>query len=264
MTNDPSPVVFAGPPDAAEAIVAVPPTARGRVSVACDDAELSYRLLSAPVGTGTTLLRLVLSPTTPPGRYPARIVTEGGDLAAVIAVAERQELSVQPATLQFDLPAGGTGRVDITFHNTGNTPYVPRRAYGVGLLQNGALEAAIGDMLRMPEIRMRETGRSRLEEAGDTLADRYGGTARLVITGLDGPVEPGAYGTATAELQLDRRAQSTRGYHGLWELEGARIPVSVTIGGERERRRGGRADHPTAEQDDTAAEQHDPAAEGPP
>ncbi|HKS46185.1 MAG TPA: hypothetical protein VJT49_13945 [Amycolatopsis sp.] len=222
-------IVFTGPPDALEAIVPVHPAGRKAMRVVArqereQPAAVTARVLTAPVGTEATLVRLVLSPTTPPGRYEVTVAAGDAEFAAVVDVTPQEGAIVQPATPTFVCPLGETARTAVTILNTGNTSITPRLAYAVGLLEDGAVEDAIGVGL---SLRARASGESRFELVGDALADRYGGRARLRITGLDGPIAPGDIAQAVVELSLDDRAQAGRSYHGSWLFEGSTVPVSV-------------------------------------
>lgn len=222
------PILFTGSPDALEAIVPVPSATRRSIRVVSEGDDVPFRALTMPVGADATLVRVVLGTTTAPGEYRARITADGGEFPAIITVIPQPHVSVHPSTLAFDCAPGDVAQMAVTIQNTGNTTVSPRTAYAVGLLEDGSLDTAVTQAL-LP--RTREAGESRFERAGDALADRFAGLARLVVSGLDGPIEPGSTGIATVELRLDERARGGRRYHGLWRFEASKIPVSVTTPG---------------------------------
>jgi hypothetical protein len=225
-TARPAAILLSGPPAAVEGVVPVPALQRKTVRVEFDDGEAlaEARVLTAPAGADSTLVRLVAADTTAPGRYQARVVADGTQLLAEVEVAAEPNVVFTPATLTFRCPPGGTDEVAIVISNLGNVAFEPRREYGFGLLEDGAVETAIGVSLRAERA---GPGDSRVERFGDAVAERYGGLGFLHVVGGPKTIEPGSTVAATVEIRLTEDAKPGRKYHGLWEAEGASVSVSV-------------------------------------
>jgi hypothetical protein len=224
------PIVFRGAPDALEAIVPVPPELRRSIRIDLNETYESGdavvpRLLTSAVDTTTTLVRLVASPTWAPGTYAGRVSSDAGEFEATVEVVPQNILTLRPPSLDFRMSPGTSATIDVLIENTGNVPATLRNVYTVGMLEDDAIDDAIGAGLRMRE---RAPGESRFEVVGDELVSRYAGAARVRIEGLDEPVAPGETSRATVRLSLPRRGQAGRHYDGMLLLEGTRVPVTVT------------------------------------
>jgi hypothetical protein len=229
-TQSKSPISFGGVPGALEAIVPVPPAVRKSIQVVARGKSRDLKdltVLTAPVNAGATLVRVLAAPTTPPGSYQGRVVSEAGEFECTIEVAPQPQVSVQPPTLEFHCPAGGTASANIVVLNTGNTAVSFRKTYAFGLLEEGAVFAGIRRGLAMRE---RAAGESRVEAAGDAIAEGYGGLAKLQLKGA-ADVPPGASAQLTADLRLDERAKGSRRYRGTWVFDGGKLSVFVDTGG---------------------------------
>lgn len=216
-------MVFSGPPEALEAVVDINPSARRAIEVVFDDG-LRCRALGAPAGPDTTLVRLLLDQTTPPGDYRARVVAGERELSALVRVDAQPELSMQPDALVFHPDRDGVAEAEVLIHNLGNTVFTPRVGYAVGILESGALDAAVGQALRAPA---HSAGPSRLSVVGDVLAERHH-SVRVRVRLRDAvSIEAGSSGVGQVELRVGDDVRLRGRHHGVWVLDGLRVPISI-------------------------------------
>jgi hypothetical protein len=219
-----APLQFEGPPDAVEGFVPVDPQRRREVSVSIsgDDGWTPVRVLTAPAGH-QTLVRLVLPADTPSTEFEAAVEAGEDRYPAVVRTTIQAALDCTPAVLDLDVE-GSTATASVAVVNLGNVPVVIPDIAAFGVIQEGALETAIGTALMA-----KETGVERVGRAADALAERHGGLARLAVESGAGPLEPGASTTVRARIHLSDGLTNSRRYHGVWPLATLRIPVSFRI-----------------------------------
>ena len=221
---DVPPVVFSGPAGSPEAIVDVPSDSRQSISVELSgpDGMQPVRALTAAAGAGT-LVRLVIPESTAAGSYDA--VVQVGDLRypGTVEVPEQTALEAVPSTLDL-VATDGVAPVRLTLVNTGNVPIEVRGAYAFGLLEERALEAAIGAGLR-------DTARGvdRLGRMADEVADRHAGLIRVAVTEGAGTLEPDQRVQVVGELRLGDKAQADHRYTGTWPIGPLRLAVAVRV-----------------------------------
>jgi hypothetical protein len=223
-TESRSVVTFAGPPDAVEGIVPVPPERRRDVvvTIATDDGWEQVRALTAPMGR-STLVRLVLPPDVTPGEADARVDVGEESFPAVVTTSARVDLQAVPDRIDVDLE-GEAATATLAITNLGNTPVDIPDIAAFGLMADGGLETAIGVGLTG-----KETGLDRVARTADALADLHGGLVRVSLKSAPAHLEPGDTATVVASLKPSGSPAPTHGYHGVLPLLTLRIPVTVTV-----------------------------------
>jgi hypothetical protein len=221
------PVRFSGPPELVEALVPVDPSRRRTVRVVLDGYEgepgQEVRALTAPAGT-LTLVRLVLSPSVPPGERRGRVLAGDDEYPAVVLVAGRPALGVHPGRLDLVLD-GNKAEAVLQVANTGNVPVDLPASSGFGLIREGALDRAIGAALTSDE-----QGLDRVARAAETLADLYGGIVRAKLTDEPEALAPGEMRLLRVRFELQGELQSDRPYEAAWPFGPVTLQVTVRRG----------------------------------
>ncbi|MEU9918988.1 hypothetical protein [Streptomyces sp. NPDC051001] len=235
-------LVLEGEPGEVKGLVPWQPSIRRSVQVSVEGLEPgSIRVLTAPMGDGHTEIRLLMAAGTPPGEYPARLVSAEGSLNARVRVRSCARVRVHPADLLVEGVPGADVPVTVYLLNEGNVPADPGRVGVVALEEEDAVERAIVAGL-MGEARSVE----RFGTAADVIAAAQAGTVRVVAPGRPKSMPPGAGYALSVDFRLPEGLTPGRSYDGTWQVCGQPVPVRVTVTEQprqqRTRSRGGSND----------------------
>jgi hypothetical protein len=235
-------VQFVGTMDAPEAILDVPSEFRAAIGVELrvrDGEHIPIRVLTAPAGAAT-LIRLVLPPSTRPGRHEGFVTVDDVRYPCVVDVPDTVRLQTAPASLTL-VTDNDVAELRLTVTNTGNVTVDIRSGYAFALFESGALDAAIEIGFSRNEV----TGVDRLGRMADEFAARNMGPARLTIKQGAGQLEPGQSVEIVGELKFGRKPTAGHTYTGAWVLEERSITVSVLVRGKEASSSARRSRRPT-------------------
>jgi len=221
-----SEIVFRGPPGRLTALLEVVPESR-EASATLEGVEAA-RLTVRPLARGdvsASHATLRLPATTPPGSY--RGVARIGGLEHPIAVEVEPELRARshPSRVAVEAGPGSEAAVEVVLVNGGNVAFgVPPRS-SFCLFEGDGIHHALWTALTVDP----PAGTQRVDLLLDDLAASHGGLVDVRPSSSAGPIAPGAMQAVRLTLRFSDRLQAGHEYTGVWEPEGLRLPLRVSV-----------------------------------
>ena len=220
-------VRLVGPPSSVVGVVDVPPAQRRSIVVVPpkDGALTDVRVLTAPVGTSRTEVRLLLPDDAAPGETYAQLLWDDGTIDVVVVVQGRSSVQVRPSTVHVVATAGEVVPVAVHVVNLGNEPVDVAKVAVLAFEERETVEHAI-----VAGLSGKAQGVERWGVVADTVAARQSDPARVVVTEGSGTLQPGADAWVTAELHVPAGLSAAE-HAGTWVLAGFRVRIEVQVQG---------------------------------